>query len=73
MQREVQNLSVSAYTDVAMVMFIQSLTSSVMLSTGVTNVTHSIVPYLANFASGSAQALTTYTRWKRTQSTFAGA
>ena len=72
MQREVQNFSVSAYSEVVMVTVTQPLTSSVTLSTRVTNVTHSIVPYLANFASGSAQALTTYTRWRPTRSTFAG-
>jgi hypothetical protein len=72
MQREVQNLSVSAPTTVAMVMVIQSLISSVTLSTKVTNVTHSIVQYLANFASGFARVLTIYTRWKKARSIFVG-
>jgi hypothetical protein len=72
MQREVQNLSVSAPTAVAMVMVIQSLNSSVTLSTKVTNVTHSIVPYLANFASGFARVRTIYTHWKKARSIFVG-
>ena len=72
MQREVQNLSVSAPTAVAMVMVIQSLIFSVTLSTKVTNVTHSIVQYLANFASGFARVLTIYTRWKKARSIFVG-
>jgi hypothetical protein len=72
MQREVQNLSVSAPTTVAMVMVIQSLIFSVTLSTKVTNVTHSIVQYLANFASGFAGVLTIYTRWKKARSIFVG-
>jgi len=70
MRREVQNLSVSAPTAVALV--IQSLTPSVTLSTKVTNVTHSIVRYLANFASGFARVLTIYTRWKKARSIFVG-
>ena len=72
MQREVQNLSVSAPTTVAMVMVISSLISSVTLSTKVTNVTRSIVQYLANFASGFARVLTIYTRWKKALSIFVG-
>ena len=70
MQREMQNLSVSAPTAVALL--IQSLTSSVTLSTKVTNVTHSIVQYLANFASGFARVLTIYTRWKKARFIFVG-
>jgi hypothetical protein len=62
MQREVQNLSVSPPTAVAMVMVTQFLITSVTLSTKVTNATHSIVQYIANFASGFARALTIYTR-----------
>jgi len=62
MHREVQNLSVSAPTAVGMVMVIQSLISSVTLSTKVTNVTHNIAQYLASFASGFARVLTIYTR-----------
>ena len=72
MQREVQNLSVSASKAVAMVMAIHSLISSVTLSTKDTNVMHSIVQYLANFASGFARVLTIYTRWKKARSTFVG-
>jgi len=72
MQWEVQNLSVSVPTAVAMVMVIQSLISPVTLSTKATNVTHSIVQYLANFASGFARVLTIYTRWKKARSTFVG-
>ena len=72
MQREVQNLRVSAHTAVAMVTVIQSLLFSVTLSTKVTNVTHSTAPYLANFASGSAQVLIICTRWKQVRSIFAG-
>jgi hypothetical protein len=70
MRREVQNLSVSAPTAVASV--IQSLTSSVTLSTKVTNVMHSIVPYLVNFASDFARVLTICMRWKKTQFIFVG-
>ena len=62
MQREVQNLSVSPATAVAIVMVTQFLINSVTLSTNVINATHSIVQYLANFASGFARALTIYTR-----------
>ena len=70
MRREVRSLSVSTPTAVALV--IQFLTSSVTLSTKDTNVTHSIVQYLANFASGFARVLTIYTRWKMARSTFVG-
>ena len=38
----------------------------------VTNVTHSIVQYLANFASGFARVITIYTRWKKARSIFVG-
>ena len=72
MQREVQNLSVSAHTAVATVTVIQSLTSPVALSTKVTNVTHSTVHYLANFANCSAQVLIIYMRWKQVRSIFVG-
>ena len=72
MQWEVQNLSVSAHAAVAMVTVIQSLVSTVTLSTKVTNVMHSTVPYLANFASASAQVPTIYMRWKWVRSIFAG-
>ena len=51
---------------------IQSPTSSVTLSMKVTNVTHSIVQYLANFASGFARVITIYTRWKKARSIFVG-
>jgi len=71
MQREVQILSVSTPTAVV-IMVIQSLISSVTLSTKVTNVTHSIVRYLANFASGFAPVLTIYMRWKKARSIFVG-
>ena len=74
MQREVQNLSVSTSMAVVfLVKLIHSLTTLVILSMKVTSVTHSIVQYLANFASGSARVLTIYTRWQRAQSIFVGA
>ena len=72
MQREVQNIGVSARMAMSLVMVIKLLVYSVTLSTKVTIATHSTVPYLVNSASGSAQVLIIYTLWKQVRFIFAG-
>ena len=72
MQREVQNIGVSARMAMRLVMVIKLLVCSVTLSTRVTIATHSTVPYLVNSASGSARVPIIYTLWKQARFIFAG-
>ena len=72
MQRDLQNIRVSARTTISFVILIKSLVYLVTSSMKIINVMHSTVPYLVNFASGPAQVLIIYTYWKRAQFIFAG-
>ena len=72
MQRELQDLRVSARTTIGFVIVIKSLVYLVTSSMKTINVTHSTVPYLVNFARGPAQVLIIYTHWKQAQFIFVG-